>query len=45
MTKFGQLLPRPVRTASAKVFKADVLAAVDPAERAAYEAKVRSLGR
>jgi short-subunit dehydrogenase len=45
MTKFAQLLPRPVQDGMAKVFKADVLAAVDPAERAAYEAKVRSLGR
>ena len=45
MTKFAQLLPSPVQDGMAKVFKADVLAAVDPAERAAYEAKVRSLGR
>ena len=44
MTKFAQLLPRPVQDGIAKVFKADVLAAVDPAARAAYEAKVRSLG-
>ena len=41
MTKFGQMLPRPVTEVIAKVFKADVLAAVDPAARAAYEAKVR----
>ena len=44
MTKFSQLLPRPVQDGIAKVFKADVLAAVDPAARAAYEAKVRSQG-
>ena len=43
MTKFSLLLPRPVQNAIARAFKADVLAAVDPAARAAYEAKVRSL--
>ena len=37
------MLPRPVHgRLIAKAFKADVLAAVDPAARAAYEAKVRS---
>ena len=41
MTRFGQMLPRPVTDLIAKAFKADVLAAVDPAARAAYEAKVR----
>jgi short-subunit dehydrogenase len=41
VTKFSQVLPRPVQEAIAKVFKADVLASVDPADRAAYEAKVR----
>ena len=44
MTRFGQMLPRPVTDLIARVFKADVLAAVDPAERAAYEAKVRGFG-
>ena len=44
MTRFGQMLPRPVTVLIAKAFKADVLAAVDPAARAAYEAKVRGFG-
>ena len=43
MTKLGQMLPRPVQNGIAKVFRADVLAAADPAARAAYEAKVRGL--
>jgi short-subunit dehydrogenase len=44
MTKFSLLLPRAVQQGIAKVFRADVLADVDPAARAAYEAKVRGLG-
>jgi NAD(P)-dependent dehydrogenase (short-subunit alcohol dehydrogenase family) len=43
MTRLGQLLPRPVQDGIARVFRADVLAAADPAARAAYEAKVRGL--
>jgi NAD(P)-dependent dehydrogenase (short-subunit alcohol dehydrogenase family) len=41
VTRATQLLPRPVQQAIARLFRADVLAAVDPAARAAYEARVR----
>jgi hypothetical protein len=44
VTRASQLLPRAVQQGIAKVFKADVLAAVDPDARAAYEARVRSAG-